>query len=99
MACTPDLLAEIEDLRHNATMAEPTVRLLVDASVELLEKVHFAAADGRNIHNLCCATRDLDEAGTCSCGTAAFLRELATLLPLPPGAMQPYRPEWTPAAA
>jgi len=80
-------------------MAEPTVSLRVDAKVELIEALHAAAADGRNIHSLLCQSMDLDEAGFCTCGVAAFLRELAELLPLPPGAVQPYQPEWTPAAA
>lgn len=73
--------------------------MVVEPSVELLEALHAAAADGRNVHNLLCDSMDLDARGHCTCGVAAFLRELADLLPLPPGAMQPYRPEWTPAAA
>jgi hypothetical protein len=72
---------------------------VTDLPVGLLEELHAVAADGRNVHNLLCDAMDLDNAGRCSCGVAAVLRSLADLLPLPPGAMQPYRPEWTPAAA
>ena len=76
--------------------------LAVDLPVELLESLHAAAADGANIHaahNLLCSALDRDDPDWCDCGIPKLLRGLAELLPLPPGAQQPYRPAWVPSTA
>ena len=71
--------------------------MVINPPVSLLEDLHAIAADGRNVHNLLCDAMDLDTSGDCTCGTARVLRALAEMLPLPPGAQAPYRPEWAPA--
>lgn len=73
--------------------------MVISPSVSLLEDLHALAADGRNVHNLLCMTKDLDDEDNCSCGAAKVLRALAELLPLPADAAQPYRPAWTPGSA
>ena len=70
-----------------------------DLPVELLESLHAAAAASRDVHFDICQLYVPGHPDICTCGMPALLRDLATALPLPPGAVQPYRPDWVPAAA
>jgi len=69
------------------------------ASVELIESLHAAAADGLHIHNDLCQQFDPDAATICTCGIPSLLRQLAEAMPLPSGARQPYKPAWVPVTA
>lgn len=71
----------------------------IEPSTELLESLHAGAADALSYHHDICQQFIPGAPKICTCGMPALLRELATLMPLPPGAQQPYRPQWAPAAA
>jgi hypothetical protein len=67
--------------------------------VPLLEDLHAAAASGDGPHFDVCTVYTGPDGFGCTCGIPSLLRSLAELLPLPPGAERPFRPEWVPSGA
>jgi hypothetical protein len=70
-------------------------------SFDLLDRLDAAAdpANRGSVHHDLCQANFPDEPTVCTCGIPGLLADLRALLPLPPGALQQYRPERTPAAA
>lgn len=65
--------------------------------MELLESLHAVAAVRDGVHFDICSVYDPENPiSDCTCGVPRMLRDLATLLPLPADATQPFRPAWVP---
>jgi hypothetical protein len=81
-----------------ADLCDPDAMEL-DVPTPLLEDLHALAAISGSIHGDICWVHDPENPDGCTCGAPKVLRQLAELLPLPVGAVQPYRPSWSPSRA